>query len=116
MDPETMSDTMDKQYGAQTRTNMRARKRKIDLPLKLRIQPTINSKRSKVLHANVMVQNIGNNRHDNVMRNLLVTTILTQYHVSKGLKVFGDLGVAAILKELKQLHARMLMEPKTPTK
>ena len=28
MDPDTISDTMDKQYGAQTRTNMRARKLK----------------------------------------------------------------------------------------
>ena len=63
-DPNTMSDTMDKQYGAQTRTNMQARKRKSDLPPKLCIHPTIISKRSKVLHANVMVQTINNTHLD----------------------------------------------------
>ena len=130
-----MSDTMEKQYGAQKRTNMRYRKRKSDLPPKLRIHPKINSKQSKVLHANTMVQNMGNNHldlrdyarlhskshcrpnlHDNVMRNPPVTTILTQYHVSKGLKLFGEPGVAAVLKELKQLHERMVMEPKNSDK
>ena len=131
MDPDTVSNTMDNQYCTQTRTNMRARKRKIDLPPKLRIHPEISSKRSKILHSNTMVQTMGNthldlrdyiflhatihcgpNQHDNVMRNPLVTTILTQYHVSKGLKVFGDPGVASVLKELKQLHNRMVMYPK----
>ena len=58
----------------------------------------------------------GTNQHKNVMRNPLVTTILTQYHVSKGLKVFNEPRVTAILKELKQLHNRMLMEPKMLTK
>ena len=54
----------------------------------------------------------GPNQHDNVMRNPLITTILTQYHVSKGLKVFGDPRFAAVLKELKQPHDRMVMDPK----
>ena len=126
---------MDKQYGARTRTNMRARKQKSDLPPKLRIHPKINSKQPKFLHANAIVQTMGNthlnprdyacmyskihcrpNRQDNMMRNPLVKTILTQYHVSKVLKVFGEPGVAAVLKELKKLHDRMVMDPKTPTK
>ena len=130
-----MSDTMDKQYGTRTRTNIRARKRKNDLPLKLRIHPTINSKHLKIMHTNAMVQTMGNtqpnlrdyaqihttihcgkNQHDNLMRNPLITTILTQYHVSKGLKVFGEPGVTAVLKELKQLHCRMVMEPKNADK
>ena len=46
------------------------------------------------------------------MRNPLVTNILTQYHVSKGLKVFGEPGVSTVLKEIKQLHGRMTMDPK----
>ena len=46
------------------------------------------------------------------MRNPLITTILAQYHMSKGLKVFGEPGVASVLKEIKQLHNRMAMEPK----
>ena len=54
----------------------------------------------------------GPNLHDNIMRKPLVTTILNQYHVYKGIKVFGEHGVAAVLKELKQLHERMVMEPK----
>ena len=112
-----ISDTMDKQYGAQTRTNMQSRKRKSDLPLKFRIHRKINSKRSKVLHANAMVQAMGNthidlreyawihatihcgpSQHCNVMYNPLITTILTQYHVSKGINYFGEPGVAAVLK------------------
>ena len=126
-----MSDTMDKQYGARRRTNMRARKRKNYLPPKVCIHPTINSKRPKIMHANAMVQTMGNthlylrdyarihatihcgpNQNDNVMCNPLVTTIITQYHVSKVLKVFGESGVAVVLKELKQLHDRMVMEQK----
>ena len=55
---------MDKQYGTRTRENMRDRKQKIDFPLKLRIHPTINSKQSKILHANTMVQNMGNTHLD----------------------------------------------------
>ena len=42
--------------------------------------------------------------------------ILTQYHVSKGLKLFGDTGVSTVLKELKQLHSRMVMDPKNTDK
>ena len=110
---------------------MRARKQKSDLPPKLRIHPKINSKQPKFLHANAIVQTMGNthlnlrdyarlhltihygpNQHDNVMSNPMVTTILTQYHVSKGLTLFGEPRVAAVLKELKQLHDRMVMEPK----
>ena len=110
---------------------MRVKKQKSDLPPKLHIHPKITKKPSKILHANAMVQTMGNthldlreyawihatihcgpNQHDNVMRNPLITTIITQYHVSKGLKVFGEPGVTAVLKELKQLHYRMVMEPK----
>ena len=40
----------------------------------------------------------GPNQYENVMRIPLAKTILTQYHVSKGLKVFGDPRVAVVLK------------------
>ena len=134
-EPNTVSNTMDKQYSTQTRTNMRARKRKSDLPLKLPIHHKTSSKLSNILNDNTMVKTMGNthldlrdyarlhviihcgtNQHDNVMRNSLITTILTQYHVSKGLKVFGKPGVAADLKELKQLNDIMVRDPKTLTK
>ena len=102
---------------------MRARKRKSDLPLELHIHPIINRKRSKILHANTIVQTMGNTHLDlrnyawihatifcephqnySVMRNPQIRTILTQYHVSKRLKVSGEPRVSAVLKELKQLH------------
>ena len=44
------------------------------------------------------------------MTSNFVTNILTQYHVSKDLKVFGDKDVKAVLKQLKQLHDRMVIE------
>ena len=132
---DTISNTMDKQYVARARKNMRYRKRKCYLPPKLRIHLTINMKRSKILHANTMAQTMGNphlnlrdyaplhatihcgpNQHENVICNPLITTILTQYHVSKGIKVFGEFGVAAVLKELKQLHKRMVIDPKNADK
>ena len=50
------------------------------------------------------------------MRNPLITTMLTQYHVSKGLKVFGEPGVATVLKEINQLHDIMVMDPKNADK
>ena len=134
-DPDTVSNTMDKKYCARTRTNMQARKQKSYLPQKIRIHPTINIKRLKILTTNYMVQTMGNthldlrdyarlhvtihcgpNQHDNVIRNPLITTILTQYHVSKELHVFGDSGVDTVMKELKQLHARMLMGQKKADK
>ena len=55
-------------------------------------------------------------QQDNVMRNQLITIILTQYHVSKGKKVFDEPGVAAVLKVLKKLHDRMVMDPKNTDK
>ena len=42
----------------------------------------------------------------NFMTNEIVTTILTQHHISEGLKVFGEIGVDAVLVEMKQLHDR----------
>ena len=45
------------------------------------------------------------------MNDDIVTTVLTQYHVSKGIKVFGEKGVDAVLAELKQLHDRMVVDP-----
>ena len=46
------SSAMGNQYGTRTRKNMRARRGNSDPPTKLRIHPTINSKRSKILHSN----------------------------------------------------------------
>ena len=40
----------------------------------------------------------------NPIRNNIVTTALVQYHVSKGIKKFGQEGTDTVLVELKQLH------------
>ena len=49
---------------------------------------------------------------DNYLTDNMVSTILTQYHVSKGLKIYGEKGVDTVLKELRQLHDRIVIEPK----
>ena len=96
-DPGTVPNTMEKKYGTRTRTNMKDRKRNSDLPPKLHIHPKISSKSSKILHANSMVQTMGNtyldlwdnarlhatihcgpNQHENVMRNPLINNLITQ--------------------------------------
>eukprot|EP00957_Ditylum_brightwellii_P029565 2233706-Ditylum_brightwellii.AAC.2 len=49
-----------------------------------------------------------------LQNNLINHTVITQYHVLKGLKVFCKQGTNAILSELKQFHERMVMDPKKP--
>ena len=41
-------------------------------------------------------------------------TILTQYSIKQGLKVFGKKGEATLRKELQQFHDRRVVEPKKP--
>eukprot|EP00957_Ditylum_brightwellii_P044134 3349051-Ditylum_brightwellii.AAC.1 len=43
-----------------------------------------------------------------------ITTILTQYHVSCGLTVFGQPGIEAVLTELKQLHNWIVLKLRSP--
>ena len=40
-------------------------------------------------------------------------TVMTQYHVNKGLKEFGVRGTEAVLAELKQLHVRKVIVPRS---
>jgi hypothetical protein len=37
--------------------------------------------------------------------------VLTQYTFKKGIEVFGNKGVAAVINELKQLHDREVLKP-----
>ena len=53
--------------------------------------------------------------NNNVMIDQGVTTIITQYHVSKGLKVFGDKGTDTVLTKLKQLHHGLVIDPLNAT-
>ena len=58
------------------------------------------------------IHNTGISKTENYMKNNMVSTILTQYHVSEGLKLYGEKGVDVVLKELKQHHNRHIIEPK----
>ena len=111
---------------------MRTQEIKCDLPPKLRICPITNnySKRPKVNNSNIIVHILSTDldlkdyewlhakthcqtgHQDNIIREPLVVTIITKYHVSKGLKFFGETGVAAVLKELNHLHDRMVVNQK----
>ena len=65
-------------------------------------------------YANMYAQincSLGPRDYENLTKNEVVTTILTQHHVSKGLKVFGEKGVDAVLAKMKQLHDRLVIEP-----
>ena len=49
------------------------------------------------------------NSHDHAV---LESIAMTQHSMKKGVKLFGQSGVDAILKELKQLHDRKVLMPK----
>ena len=38
--------------------------------------------------------------------------MLTQHSLKKGIKMFGEAGISAVIDELKQLHSREVLEPK----
>jgi hypothetical protein len=42
----------------------------------------------------------------------LENTAFTQYNVWQGLKIFGEAGAQAVVKEMKQLHYRAVIQPK----
>ena len=44
----------------------------------------------------------------------LVGIVMTQYHVQKGLKVFGEAGAIGVRKELQQLHNCNIPKPIHP--
>ena len=37
--------------------------------------------------------------------------VMTQHNMKQGIKIFGDAGVAAVFKEIKQIHERDVMDP-----
>ena len=50
----------------------------------------------------------------NQYNNLEATQVTKQYGVRQGIKIFGDDGIDAVLKELKQLHDRVVVTPVDP--
>ena len=49
------------------------------------------------------------------LHTVLESTMMTQYSMKKGIEIFGDAGIEAILKELHQLHDRGVLEPANHT-
>jgi hypothetical protein len=47
------------------------------------------------------------------MHATLEGTTMTQHTIKRGLKLFGKAGTHAVLQELKQLHDRKVVQPKT---
>ena len=48
------------------------------------------------------------------LQKALVGVVMTQYHVQKGLRVFGEAGVVGVRKELQQLHDCKIPKPVHP--
>ena len=116
-----LENDMDQTYGTRLghEHNLRPRRRRNDISTKFRDTETqlfsmaheqLDLKEYATIYAKIHCQ-FGIPESSNIMMDETVTTILTQHHVSKGLKVFGNDGVEAVLKELRQLHERMVMEP-----
>ena len=55
--------------------------------------------------------NLGVSDENNLMISDIVTKILTLYHVSKGLKFFGEYDVKSVIYELKHLHEHLVIHP-----
>lgn len=101
----SLEDSMDERYGARSgRHNLRSRKKpRYDLALLAQIDrkaiaPTFSACRLAKLDTSLEP---------------LVNILLTQYGIKKGLKVFGQSGDRAVQAEMKQLHDREVIKPKS---
>ena len=122
---------MDNANRTRQRTSLRQRCARLRIPSKFRnagpdLEPyhssdldsnlnlvTLNMSMQDYAHiyANIYCT-LGTQDNNNIMTSdAIVSVILTHYHVSKGLKYFGNKGAKAVLKELCQLHDRMVMNP-----
>ena len=116
---------MDKNYCTRLRTGLRLCKqvrstptkitgmnaRQVHTELKQMEMKDMDLKDYACLYAKITCS-LGMSDEQNFMTSDLVTTALTQYHVSKGLNTFWQEGIDADLKEQQQLHNIMVMKPK----
>lgn len=115
---------MDNQYRTRLRQNLRSWHARRTVPAKFcgmelasveEIEEQLNAMSHKPLslkdHANIYsaIHHSGIADADIYLIDDMVSTILTQYHISKGLKIYSEKGVDAVLKELRQLHNRMVI-------
>ena len=109
---------MDEKKRIQKRENMRPRKQKSTIPPKLRINLLSDAaKRDKTKEANETVHAMSSKYLDlddyahlykiihcqyglkiKITKDPMVGTVLTQYHVSKDIKLFGKPGIKAVMK------------------
>ena len=54
-------------------------------------------------------------RDYNRLHATLASTVMTQHSMKKGIKIFGEAGIEAVLQELQQLHDRKVLEPRSAT-
>ena len=114
-----IEEEMDYLYGTRIRNDLRQRKQRSSIPRKFRDYEgdlhTLTSERMDLKEYATLYAKMhctaGVPQHKNIMKSEIVTTILTQHHVSKGLRIFGEKGTNAVLTGLKQLHDKHVMEP-----
>lgn len=128
-----LEEEMDRRCGTRIRDNLQSRKPTSNLPNKFKDNSLAHHAKSLTqLHTEIQkmsspnlsltdysklyakIHCTGIKDEHNFMTSDVVTTCLTQYHVSKGLKVYGQKGIEAVLKELNQLHDRMVIETQHP--
>ncbi len=90
----TIEQDMDAEYGA----------RKHQLGLRPRCMPNYGQKEG---HTSATKPSDYDRKHQNLQH-----TALTQYSSMKGLRVFGEAGAEAVVKEIEQLDERKVIEPK----
>lgn len=114
-DDNNIDERFDASYGKRTREGMRNRKRsKLNVAQMekagLLMQATVSD-------ARVIAPTFDATALSGVNDSLapLISTLLTQYGVKKGLRVFGKDGDAAVMEEMRQLHEMDVMRPRSPT-
>ena len=55
---------------------------------------------------------MGFKNDENPITSVLVTTVLTQCHINKVIKKIGQPGLDVVVVELKQLHDRIVVDPR----
>ncbi|CAB9512358.1 hypothetical protein SEMRO_532_G161430.1 [Seminavis robusta] len=96
---------MDEMYGQRTRQGLRQRKQREYSKHLYLAQPSDHTM------TQVLMSQTGAPTEQIMTQFLLEHVAHTQYSVNKGLKVFGEPGAEAVIKEMKQLHDREVGQP-----
>lgn len=101
----SLEEEMDSKYGARKREGMRRRR-----------MPNYNVELLAQAHSHVVAPSFDATRLASLDPGLepLISVVLTQYGMKKGLKLFGEEGDSAIQAEMQQIHDREVMIPRSP--